>query len=333
MASWHHRAAATAQLRVTDRCPPFRLRRAVALRDEAPLFVRISRCAHEDPVALSAVAVYRVVSHANAGGIPARLAHPHALRAYWATRCPKPAVPVYDVSAPLDHVDLLAPLRATLPGAPSRSTRSRTCSIAATRPRDDPVAAEQAPAAARFPRWRRLAAVRWQAQADLLSLPGVFVTAVLLALANEISPGTNAGVWMRIVHGVLVVLVALIALTGGAALTRAVLYCATRQHRWELAGNVTHGVARVVVRSRRAEDEPLEWSNLCVLRPDGELLESPSTPYMLDGGSADSEPGDLEIGFPILQPGVYELRLYGTRRLYELARWTLDVTAEAITCR
>jgi site-specific recombinase XerD len=83
------------------------LARGVALRDEDALFVRLGRHAHEDPVALSAEAVYRVVSrHALAAGIPGRLAHPHALRAYWATHCLEAGVPVHEVSARLGHVDL-----------------------------------------------------------------------------------------------------------------------------------------------------------------------------------------------------------------------------------
>ena len=83
------------------------LARGVALRDDDSLFVRLGRHAHEDPVALSAEAIYRVVSrHALAAGIPGRLAHPHALRAYWATHCLEAGVPVHEVSARLGHVDL-----------------------------------------------------------------------------------------------------------------------------------------------------------------------------------------------------------------------------------
>ena len=83
------------------------LARGIALRDEDPLFVRLGRHGHEPPVALSAEAVYRVVSrHAVEAGVPSRLAHPHALRAYWATHCLESGVPVHEVSARLGHVDL-----------------------------------------------------------------------------------------------------------------------------------------------------------------------------------------------------------------------------------
>ncbi|MDQ6804451.1 MAG: tyrosine-type recombinase/integrase [Actinomycetota bacterium] len=83
------------------------LARGVGLRDEQPLFVRLGRYAHEEPVALSAEAVYRVVRRdCLAAGVPDRLAHPHALRAYWATHCLEAGVSVHEVSARLGHVDL-----------------------------------------------------------------------------------------------------------------------------------------------------------------------------------------------------------------------------------
>jgi site-specific recombinase XerD len=92
------------------------LSRGVGLRDEDALFVRLGRHAHEDPVVLSAEAVYRVVNrHALAAGIPGRLAHPHALRAYWATHCLEAGVPVHEVSARLGHVDLRTTARYAAP--------------------------------------------------------------------------------------------------------------------------------------------------------------------------------------------------------------------------
>ena len=83
------------------------LARGVALLDEHPLFVRLGRHGHEQPLPLSAVAVHRLVRrHCTAAGVPDRLAHPHALRAYWATHCLEAGVPVHTVSARLGHVDL-----------------------------------------------------------------------------------------------------------------------------------------------------------------------------------------------------------------------------------
>jgi len=83
------------------------LARGVGLLDEQPLFVRLGRHGHEPPLPLSAVGVHRLVRRSClAAGVPERLAHPHALRAYWATHCLEAGVPVHTVSARLGHVDL-----------------------------------------------------------------------------------------------------------------------------------------------------------------------------------------------------------------------------------
>ncbi|MGA2014879.1 MAG: tyrosine-type recombinase/integrase [Solirubrobacteraceae bacterium] len=83
------------------------LARGVGLRDEQPLFVRLGRHGHEQPLALSAVGVHRLVRRScAAAGVPEQLSHPHALRAYWATQCLEAGVPVHTVSARLGHVDL-----------------------------------------------------------------------------------------------------------------------------------------------------------------------------------------------------------------------------------
>ena len=92
------------------------LARGVALLDEHPLFVRLGRHAHEEPLPLSAVAVHRLVRRSClAAGVPERLAYPHALRAYWATRCLEAGVPVHEVSARLGHVDLRTTARYAAP--------------------------------------------------------------------------------------------------------------------------------------------------------------------------------------------------------------------------
>jgi integrase len=83
------------------------LTRGVALLDDHPLFVRLGRHGNEPPLPLSAVGVHRLVRRScAAAGVPERLSHPHALRAYWATHCLEAGVPVHEVSARLGHVDL-----------------------------------------------------------------------------------------------------------------------------------------------------------------------------------------------------------------------------------
>jgi integrase/recombinase XerD len=92
------------------------LARGVGLLDEQPLFVRLGRNGDEDPLPLSAVAVHRLVRrHCQAAGVPDRLAHPHALRAYWATHLLEAGVPVHEVSARLGHVDLRTTARYAAP--------------------------------------------------------------------------------------------------------------------------------------------------------------------------------------------------------------------------
>jgi integrase len=83
------------------------LARGVGLLDEQPLFVRLGRHGREEPLPLSAVGVYRLVRRSCvAAGVPDRLCHPHALRAYWSTHCLEAGVAVHTVSGRLGHVDL-----------------------------------------------------------------------------------------------------------------------------------------------------------------------------------------------------------------------------------
>jgi integrase len=92
------------------------LARGVALLDEHPLFVRLGRHGHEQPLPLSAVGVHRLVRRScAAAGVPERLTHPHALRAYRATHCLEAGVPVHTVSARLGHVDLRTTARYAAP--------------------------------------------------------------------------------------------------------------------------------------------------------------------------------------------------------------------------
>jgi integrase len=73
------------------------LARGVGLLDEQPLFVRLGRHGDQEPLPLSAVAVHRLVRrHCLAAGVPERLAHPHALRGYWATHLLEAGVPVHE---------------------------------------------------------------------------------------------------------------------------------------------------------------------------------------------------------------------------------------------
>ncbi len=111
------------------------LAHGVGLRDEEPLFVRLGRHGSEPALPLSDQAVYRLVHrHCQSAGVPGRLAHPHVLRAYWATHCLRPASP--STRSPRGSgTSTCGRPRATPPSEPSGSTTSPMCSTAATRPR------------------------------------------------------------------------------------------------------------------------------------------------------------------------------------------------------
>src|SRR4051794_26637293 len=84
------------------------LARGRGLRDEQLLFVRLGRFAGaEPPEPLSGQAVHKLVrACALAAGVPERLAHPHALRTYWATALLDDSVSIHRASARLGHADL-----------------------------------------------------------------------------------------------------------------------------------------------------------------------------------------------------------------------------------
>lgn len=78
--------------------------------------MRLGRHTHEDPVALSPEAVYRLVRRdCLDAGVPERLAHPHALRSYLATHCLEAGVSMHEMSIRLGHVDLRTTARYAAP--------------------------------------------------------------------------------------------------------------------------------------------------------------------------------------------------------------------------
>jgi hypothetical protein len=105
-------------------------RQGTGLRDEHALFVRLGRHGREQPESLSPEAIYRLVNrHCLAAGIPDRLAHPHALRSYWATHLLEAGASIHEVSARLG-TSTYAPPPVT-PRCPSTArTISRTRLIA-----------------------------------------------------------------------------------------------------------------------------------------------------------------------------------------------------------
>jgi site-specific recombinase XerD len=84
------------------------LTRGRGLRDEQHVFVRLGRYPRRQPPAqLSAQAVHKLVRRTMlAAGVPERLAHPHALRTYWATSLLEDGMAIHRVSRRLGHADL-----------------------------------------------------------------------------------------------------------------------------------------------------------------------------------------------------------------------------------
>ena len=78
-------------------------RRASGLRDDEPLSVRLVG----DPGPLSNAALHKLLRRCGrAAGVPERLAHPHALRAYYATTLAAEGVPVQVIAARLGHAEI-----------------------------------------------------------------------------------------------------------------------------------------------------------------------------------------------------------------------------------
>jgi site-specific recombinase XerD len=72
-----------------------------------PLFVRLGRHGRAESGPLSNEGLNQVVRRcARAAGVPARLAHPHVLRAYYATTLASAGVPVHVIARRLGHSDI-----------------------------------------------------------------------------------------------------------------------------------------------------------------------------------------------------------------------------------
>ncbi len=75
------------------------------LRDDKVIFVSLARAG--TPGAMSQQALAKLVRrYAAVAGVPQRLAHPHALRGYYATTLAGERVPIQDIRARLGHASL-----------------------------------------------------------------------------------------------------------------------------------------------------------------------------------------------------------------------------------
>jgi integrase len=77
------------------------------LRDDQPVFVALGRHGDTAPKPLSNSALHKLLGrYAKAAGIPARLAHPHVLRAFYATTLAGEGVPVHVIARRLGHASI-----------------------------------------------------------------------------------------------------------------------------------------------------------------------------------------------------------------------------------
>jgi len=80
---------------------------AGGLRDDDVLFVRLARAADAIPGAISQQGLAKLVRrYSIVAGVPERLAHPHALRGYYATTLAGERVPIQEIKARLGHASI-----------------------------------------------------------------------------------------------------------------------------------------------------------------------------------------------------------------------------------
>jgi len=75
------------------------------LRDDDVIFVRLARDRSRGPISQQALAK-SVLRYATIAGVPQRLAHPHALRGYYATTLAGERVPIQKIKARLGHASI-----------------------------------------------------------------------------------------------------------------------------------------------------------------------------------------------------------------------------------
>jgi len=98
-------AATLAALEVWLRAHP--QRRGGGLRDDDVLFVSLARASNSVPGAISQQGVAKLMRrYAAVAGVPERLAHPHALRGYYATTLAGEHVPIQEIKARLGHASI-----------------------------------------------------------------------------------------------------------------------------------------------------------------------------------------------------------------------------------
>ena len=82
-------------------------RAAGGLRDVDVIFIGLARARDTEPAAISQQGLAKLVRrYAAVAGVPDRLAHPHALRGYYATTLAGEGVPIQEIKARLGHASI-----------------------------------------------------------------------------------------------------------------------------------------------------------------------------------------------------------------------------------
>ena len=177
-----------------------------------------------------------------------------------------------------------------------------------------------------FPRRAVLNGALGQTRDDLLSLKAVFITAVWLALANEIFPdAARASLGHRVWHGAAVVLGALIVIVVADFARRRLLYLRRNQRLWTITATELAHLLSFAIESR-SPGAPAPFPVTFVIRTPGGRYIQPLA----------QKPDALIPRYPpgvrviiVEQPyerGVYEVRVYAAApRWVEMARAALSV--------
>ena len=200
------------------------------------------------------------------------------------------------------------------------------------RARLGPVQTDAEPEVSGFPRWGVLRGALHQTRDDLLSLKGVFVTAVALGLGNEVFPDmARATLQHRIAHGLVVVASTLALIAFVDLAQRLTLYQPRSRRAWAIAA-ADHAHLLGFSIDTLPSGGPVPYPVWFVIRkPSGRYIQPLA------------EEPDLEMrGFypagtwahVVEQPyehGVYEVRAYLAVPWVELARAEVNVSPPAST--
>jgi hypothetical protein len=180
-----------------------------------------------------------------------------------------------------------------------------------------------------FPRRGILRGAIQQSKSDLLSLSGAFATAVCLGLASEMSPDrAGADVGHGIIHGLLVVVGTLVALSLADGMQRLAWYRWRSRRSWTLAIADHAGLLGFGLDSLKPAIPAPESLVVLVRKPSGEFASLWPDPPLNDGFVVPYPPGRwVHLVEQPYAAGRYEVRAYSVPGTVELIRGTFEIPA------